>query len=408
MGGLLLFIVAEIFLRVLIGTEARVQLDGDILAGVVVLHGHLTVALVYGPEVGLQQLTVQAQRIGLGGLGQFLAAGGLLADGTVVHVVHSLVQFAALLPQAFGAVLGGVVVLQQFAVAGVLGQQRGAAVLLRHKEAELHRLGHAIRLGQAHRRGGATVGMFGLQLIDGGGKLGFFVNSQVAGQRRGLAQSAADGLPHDNRADTRHGLAQGLGDGQVLLAGSGHHGGGAGNEEVRPGGLGRQRVGQTGQQLADLAVLKIHTLEGIDDAAVLHQHQVGVASHQLRRHGVHDQVAHLVGAAEVKVDDAVARLPAQIDQAAAGQMLAQQHAEARGRKRVFKVLLGQADACRPAAGRQQQPVGLCAGAQRHQHFVSGRLKDLIDLGIQQGGFQFPGYQRQGRSIKRHGFSFYNK
>ena len=91
-GGLLLFIVAEIFLRVLIGTKARVQLDGDILAGVVVLHGHLAVALVYSPEVGLQQLTVQAQRIGLGGLGQFLAAGGLLADGTVVHVVHSLVQ----------------------------------------------------------------------------------------------------------------------------------------------------------------------------------------------------------------------------------------------------------------------------------------------------------------------------
>ena len=138
---------------------------------------------MYSPEVGLQQLTVQAQRIGLGGLGQFLAAGGLLADGTVVHVVHSLVQFAALLPQALGAVLGGVVVLQQFAVAGVLGQQRGATVLLRHKEAELHRFGHAVRLGQAHRRGGATVGMFGFQLIDGGGKLSFFVNSQVAGQR---------------------------------------------------------------------------------------------------------------------------------------------------------------------------------------------------------------------------------
>ena len=298
----------------------------------------------------MQQFAVQAQRVSLGRLGQFFAAGSLLTHGAVVHVVHGLVQLAALLPQAFSAILCGVVVLEQFAVGGILSQLRGAAVLLRHKEAELHRLGSAVRLGQAHCCGGAACGVLGLQLVDSCGQPGFFVGSQVTGQRRGLAQSTADRLTHDNRADARHRLAQSLGDRQVFLASGRHHSGGAGSEEVRPGGLGRQRVGQAGQQLADLAVLKIHTLESVDDAAVLHQHEVGVAAHQLRRHGVDDKVAHLVGAAEIKIHDAVTRLTAQVDQPPAGQVFAQQHAEARGRQRVFKAFFRQADAGRPAAG----------------------------------------------------------
>jgi len=72
------------------------------------------------PEVRLQQLAVQPQRIGLGRLAQFLFAGRLLADSAVIHIVNRLVQLAALLLQPLGAVLGGVIILQQLTVGGVL------------------------------------------------------------------------------------------------------------------------------------------------------------------------------------------------------------------------------------------------------------------------------------------------
>ena len=174
------------------------------------------------------------------------------------------------------------------------------------------------------------------------------------------------------------------------------------SKKVRPRGLGRQRVGQTRQQLADLAVVKVHPLEGINDAPALHEHQIGVAAHQLNGQRVRDQVAHLVRAAEVKIDDAVPRLAAQLNEPPAGQVLAQQHTEARRRERVLEALLRQADAGRAAAGRQQQTVGLGAGAQRHKHLVAGRLKNFVDLGIEQRVFQFTGDQRQRCGIKGHG------
>ena len=260
MGSLLLFVISEILLRVLVAAQTRIEFDGHILAGVVVLHRDLAVALVDGPEVGLQKLTVQPQRVGLSGLAQFLFAGCLFADGTIVHIMDGLVQLAALLAQALGAVLGGVVILEHFAVTRVLGQNRLAAVLLRDKEAELHRFGRTVRLGQPHRRRRAAVGVLVLQCIDGRRQVGFLVGSQVAGQRGGFPQGAADSLPHDDRANARHRFAQRLGHRQVLLAGGRHNRRSACLEEVRPRGLGRQRVGQAGQQLTDLAVVKVHTL----------------------------------------------------------------------------------------------------------------------------------------------------
>ena len=91
--------------------------------------------------------------------------------------------------------------------------------------------------------------------------------------------------------------------------------------------------------------------------------------HQLDRQRVGDEVAHLIGAAEIKIDDAVPRLAPQLDQTAACQVLAQQHAEARGVSGFFKAFPRQTDAGRAAARRQQQTVGLGAGAQRDKHLV---------------------------------------
>ena len=80
-------------------------------------------------------------------------------------------------------------------------------------------------------------------------------------------------------------------------------------EEVRLVGFGRQRIGQAGQQLAHLTVLKVHTLQRIDDLLALEQHQVGVAAHQFGGQRVFHQIAHLVHALEVKEHNAVALSP---------------------------------------------------------------------------------------------------
>ena len=339
-GGLLLFVVLEILLRVFVGAKARVQPDGDRLAGVVIFHRGLAVALFQRPEVGLQQLAVQAQGVGLFALGQFFAAGGLLAHSAVVQVVHGLIQFAAFLAQALGAVFGGVVVLQQFAVGQVARQPGGGAVLLRGKEAELGRLERAVRLGQAHGGGVAARGVLRLKGFERGGQRPALVFVQIAGGAGGIAaKGAPHGLAQYDRPHAADRLAQRFGDRQVAFAGGLRERGGADGEEIRLVRLGRQRIGKAGQQLADLAVLKIDALERVDDAAVLDEHQVGVAAHEFRRQRVGDKVAHLVGAAEIKKDDAVAGFHAQADQTAAGQVLAQQHAETGRGERVFKALL---------------------------------------------------------------------
>ena len=172
-------------------------------------------------------------------------------------------------------------------------------------------------------------------------------------------------------------------------------------QKIGPGRLGGRGIGQTGQELTDIAVLKIHPLKGVDDLSVLHQHQIGVAAHQLRAEDVPHKVAHLVGALELEVDDAVARLHPDVQQTPAGEMLPHQHTEGGRRFGVLEALLGQADSCRAAPGRQQQAVGIGAGAQGDDQLIAGRLKQFCDLGVGQRGLQFRRRQRQCRGIQCH-------
>ena len=385
MGGLLLFVVLEVFLGVLVRGKARVKPDCDRLAGVVIFHRDLAVTLLDGPEIGLQQFAVKPQAFGLLALGKFLTPGGLLADCTVVEVVHRLIQLAALLAQSLGAVFGGVVILEHLAVGGILNQYSGRTVLLRGEEAELSGFEGSVRLGQPHRRRSAAGRVARAQVFERGGEGAALVFGQIAGRKRGFA---AEGLPAGftqyHRPDAADRLAERLGDRQIFAAGVRNDGGRADGEEIRLIRLRRQRIGQAGQQLTDFAVLKIDPLERVDDAAVLDQHEVRIPAHELGGQRVDDKVAHLVGAAEVEKDDAVAGFAAQVDEPAAGQVFAQQHTEAGRGERVFEALFGQADPGRPAAGRQQQPVRIGAGAQRDEDFIPGGLEDFINLCIQQG------------------------
>ncbi len=213
-----------------------------------------------------------------------------------------------------------------------------------------------------------------LQLVDCCHQAALLLIGQLVGGQVFAVKGAPCGFAADHRADTGHRLVQGIRHRQVPLAGRCHDGRAAHQQKIRAGGFGRRGVGQARQQLPDVAVLKIHPLEGVDDFAVLHQHQIGVAAHQLGAQGVAHKVAHLVGALEIKVDDAVARLHVHIQQPAAGQVLAHQHTEGGRRLRVFKGLFGQAHPGGTAAGRQQQRIGIRAGAQGDDQLIAGGFK----------------------------------
>ena len=311
--------------------------------------------------------------------------------------MHGLVQFLALGTQALGAVLLGVVALQHRVEGRPFLHRVVFAVLLRTEEGELHRL--AVRVG--HAAGAAALVVQLLQLVDGRHQAALLLLGQLIGQQVFPVKGAPGGFAADHRADPGHRFIQGIRHRQIPLAGRCHDGRRAYLQKIRPGRFGRRGVGQARQQLPDVAVLKIHPFEGVDDLAVLHQHQVGIAAHELGAEGVAHQVAHFVGALEIEVDDAVPRLHVHIQQLAAGEVLAHQHAEGGRRLRVFKGFLGQADPGGTAAGRQQQRVGVRAGAQGNDQLIAGRFKQFCDLGVGQNGFQFPGRQFQCRGIQCH-------
>ncbi len=52
-------------------------------------------------------------------------------------------------------------------------------------------------------------------------------------------------------------------------------------------------------------------------------------------------------------------------------------------------------------------MGLGAGAQGDEHLVPGGLKDLVDLGVQQGFFELGGHKGQRRGIQSHGFLLFS-
>ena len=299
--------------------------------------------------------------------------------------------------QAFRAVLLSVVALQHGVEGGPFLYNIFFAVLLRAEEGILDGLSAGV--GDAAGRTAGCV-LF-LQLVDGSHKLALLFLGQLIGGQMFAVKGTPCSFAADHRANTGHGLVEGICHRQISLAGCCHDGRTAHQQEVRSCRLGRRGVGQARQQLAHIAVLKIHPLEGIDDLAVLHQHQIGVTAHQLGAEDVAHKVSHLIGTLELEVDDPVARLHPDVQQTPAGEMLAHQHTERGRRLGVFEALLGQADSRRAAPGRQQQAVSLRTGAQGDDQLVAGRLKQFCDFGVSQRGLQFRRRQCQCRGIQCH-------
>ena len=116
------------------------------------------------------------------------------------------------------------------------------------------------------------------------------------------------------------------------------------------------------QDLPLLAHLKVDPPQAVDDPPILRgQNQIGIAPHDLEDQVLLRGAAHLVGAVEGEIEQALHLRLLHPDQTAARQVLAQQHAEHRRLRRVFRRLLRQVDARMVGRGRQQKPAAaVCA------------------------------------------------
>ena len=401
-GGRLFFLV---FLKILLGIgagrKAHIQRDRHFLTVIVIRQRHVFRAALDGPQIGTQKLTVNAQFLRGRTLRLFLPAGGGFAHGTLVQIVHGLCQIAALLTQALRLVLGCVVALQQFRIAAVFHKIR-PAVLRQRQKAEFHR---APVHHNRHRRAAVRVSR-----LNKGHRLQqsrLFLLRHPAGGHVPPAESAVRGFAANHRAHAARCLDECLRYGQFFLRHRRHDARRADAQKRRLLRLGRQRVSKARQKLPNLAVLKVHAFERVDDLPLrrrvcrvfrLHQHQVGIPAHQLGRHRVHHDVAHFVGALEVKKQNALVRQRAHLQQPSAREMLAQQHAKRGRRLRILKRLFCQARAGRAAAGRKEQARIVRARAQIEYDLVPGRLEYFIDPRVRQCGGQLFCAQRKGSGV----------
>ena len=118
---------------------------------------------------------------------------------------------------------------------------------------------------------------------------------------------------------------------------------------------GRQMVIKPRQDLPLLAHLKVDPAQAVQNPPVLRgQDEVRVAAHDLEDEVLLRGASHLVGAVEGEVQQPLHLRLLHPDQPPARQMLAQQHAEHRRLRRVFRRFIRQVDARMIGRGREQQ------------------------------------------------------
>ena len=174
-----------------------------------------------------------------------------------MHIAHRFKQLLALLAQALGAVLGGIIIFQQLAVAGKGFLHSAFAILGQGQKAVLHRTA----IGSVYRGGHAPLLVNAAHLIQRCTQL-LLLGCIHARRRNGrfVAKCAERRLAAHHRPHAAGAFEQRIRHGKLLLHGRRHQTGAAQTEKVRPGRCGGQRVFQARQQLANLAVFKIHTL----------------------------------------------------------------------------------------------------------------------------------------------------
>lgn len=145
----------------------------------------------------------------------------------------------------------------------------------------------------------------------------------------------------------------------------------------------RQLIGHTRQDLPHRAHLRIDAFDRVDDLSVLiHQHDVGVASHDLHRQSQLHQIAHLVDRLEHQMQDAVHPHLLDADKARRAQMFSQQHTEHRRLLGILRRGLGKVDAGAAGVCRQQQFSRAAPPAKGNDDLFSRGLMDAVHSRIQ--------------------------
>ena len=140
-------------------------------------------------------------------------------------------------------------------------------------------------------------------------------------------------------------------------------------------------IGQARQQLAHAAHVDGDVLDAVDDAAAakIDEHDIAVLAHDLKDQLFGNRKAQLVERLEGNFQNTFAALLADLDDARALNMLAQQHAKRERGRRVWQAFLDEMDTrCRRIDGGVKLHVAL-PGVYIEDQLVSFRLVNLVDF-----------------------------
>ena len=175
-------------------------------------------------------------------------------------------------------------------------------------------------------------------------------------------------------------------------------------QQGREAGLGlRQAVEHAGHHRAlPGGHIPLHPADAVQDALLgVQEYQVGPAAHGLQHQGPGDPVPQLVDRLHADEDDPLQMGLLQGQDAPAGEVLAQEHAEHGGLGRVLPDLPGQVEAWPVGAGGEEELHVLPRPPDRQQDLLPAGLIDLVDLAAHQGLPQFFQYRRQADRVQCH-------
>ena len=390
-----------VFGGVLLGSEQRVQLDGDrrALGIVVVLAGKLALPPLHPVEIGGDQIPADPQMVPVLGSGIVLLLQSQLPPQPVPGGGGGADQVRAPLPHPLLLLPGLIKFVQHPGKAVAVNALHRRAVLADGQVREIRR---PAVLPQTYRGK--------LSLPDAGDQLLQFLPQPLPLLRSHLAKTAVR-LPRrperqfpgyqGRNAEIRvqqKGVRLPLRVGGIQLFPKAllrllRHG--------EPSHGGRGLIVKPRQHLAAGGHFRVHPAQAINHTAVsVQQDQVGPAAHSLQHQRPAARLAEVVGNIQFHPHQPLQRRLGDVRHPGAHQMLAQQHTKHGRLRRIIPGQLRQLDAGSIGTGIEQQPL---ISPQQQNHLVPGRLLDLVDPQPQQLGPQLLEHSLQANGVKRHGY-----
>ena len=354
----------------------------------------------HGVEVGGDDVAQLPQALPVGGGGDLLPLILQLPGRPVPEIADGLVEAVGPEAHPLGVVTPGVEAVQQGREAGETLVFHVAAVLLHRVEGEVPVLALFF---QQHRLGILRQGLKGFEDLSGQG----FPPLQGQGAQLGvgLAQEPVGQLPADQGREAPVPLQQPLFQPLFPLQGGQSLGNGRQTvgQRVPLVRHRRQMVEEARQHLPLVGHLKVNAAHTVEDVAVAAgQDQVGPPAHHLDDQVFFGLFAHLVGTLQGQVHQPLHGRLGHGGNAAAGEVLAQQHAEHGRLGRILQGRGGQMEAGAPRRGREQQPSRAAGAPELEDHLIPDGHLNLVNAGAQQLGPQLRHGGGEKKSVKGHG------